>query len=112
MGQVKQEPVVSEDGNDGALVTDLGVCGVWSPRSEALFDIHVTDSDSQSYLGHAPESILFQVETETKEKYGAAASACRTHTHTHAHTHKHTHTYILNRSHMHAHAYACTQLIN
>ena len=58
-GQVKREPVVSEDGDDGTLVADLGVRGVWSSQSEALFDIRVTDTDAQSYLGHAPESILF-----------------------------------------------------
>ena len=63
-GQVKREPVVSEDGDDGTLVADLGVRGVWSSQSEALFDIHVTDTDAQSYLGHTPESILFQAETE------------------------------------------------
>ena len=48
-GQVKREPVVSKDGDDGTLVADLGVCGVWSPQSEALFDIRVTDTDTQSY---------------------------------------------------------------
>ena len=41
-GQVKREPVVSEDGDDGTLVANLGVHGVWSPQSEVLFDIHVT----------------------------------------------------------------------
>ena len=75
-GQVKQEPVVSEDGDDGTLVADLSVRGVWSPQSEALFDIRVTDTDVQSYLGHAPESILFQ---EKKQNYSAAANACRAH---------------------------------
>ena len=78
-GQVKREPVVSEDNDDGILVADLGVRGVWSPQSEALFDIRVTDTDAQSYLGHAPESVLFQAETEKKQKYSAAASARRAH---------------------------------
>ena len=32
----------------GTLIADLGIRGVWSPHSEALFDIHVTDTDSQS----------------------------------------------------------------
>ena len=73
-GQVKWEPVVSEDGDDGTLVADLGIRGVWSPQSEALFDIHVTDTDTQSYLGHAPESILCRAETEKKQKYSAAAA--------------------------------------
>ena len=70
---------MSEDGDDGTLVADFGVHGVWSPQSEALFDIRVTDTDAQSYLGHAPESILFRVETEKKQKYSAAANACRAH---------------------------------
>ena len=78
-GQVKREPVVSEDGDDGTLVADLGIHGVWSPQSEALFDIRVTDTDAQSYLGHAPESILFRAETEKKHKYSAAAAARRAH---------------------------------
>ena len=54
---------MSEDGDDGTLVADLGVHGIWSPQSEALFDIRITDTDTQSYLGNAPESILFQAET-------------------------------------------------
>ena len=33
----------------------------------------------QSYLGHAPESILFRAETEKKHKYSAAAAARRAH---------------------------------
>ena len=44
---------------------------IWSPQSEALFDICITDTDAQSYLGHA---ILFR-ETEKKQKYSAAANA-------------------------------------
>ena len=70
---------MSEDGDDGTLVADLGVRGVWSPQFEALFNICVTDTDTQSYLGHTPESVLFQVETEKKQKYAMAASACRAH---------------------------------
>ena len=66
---------MSADGDDGTLIADLGVRGVWSPQSEALFDIRVTDTDAQSYLGHAPESILFQAETEKKQKYSDAAIA-------------------------------------
>ena len=78
-GQVKREPIVSDDGDDGTLIADLGVRGVWSPQSEALFDIRVTDTDAQSYLGHAPESILFRAETEKKQMYSAAANARRAH---------------------------------
>ena len=40
---------MSEDGDDGTVVADFGVHGVWSPQSEALFDICVTDTDTQSF---------------------------------------------------------------
>ena len=49
-GQVKCELVVSEDGDDGTLVADLGVRGVWSPQPLVLFDICVTDTNAQSYV--------------------------------------------------------------
>ena len=52
---------MSEDGEDGSLIADLGICGAWSPHSEALFDILVTDTDAQSYLHHAPESVCFRL---------------------------------------------------
>ena len=76
MGQVKREPIVSEDDDDGIFISDLGIRGVWSPQSEALFDIRVTGTDAQSYLSHAPESILFHAETEKKHKYSAAIARC------------------------------------
>ena len=78
-GQVKREPAVSKDGDDGTLVANLVVHGVWSPQSEALFDMCITDTGAQSYLGYAPASILFQAEDEKKQKYVAAANACRAH---------------------------------
>ena len=47
---MKREPVVADDCTDGeTLVSDLGVLGVWSPQSEALFEIRVIDTDAQSY---------------------------------------------------------------
>ena len=70
---------MSEDGEDGSLIADLGIRGVWSPQSEALFDIRVTDTDAQSYLHHAPESVSFQAETEKKQRYSAAATARHAH---------------------------------
>ena len=33
-----------------ALVTDLGIRGVWLPQTEALLDIRVTDADAPSYF--------------------------------------------------------------
>ena len=79
-GQVKREPVVTEDCTDGeTLIADLGVRGVWSPQSEALFDIRVIDTDAQSYLSQAPDLVLFRAEAEKKQKYSAAATARRAH---------------------------------
>ena len=74
--QVKREPVVADDCTDGeTLIADLGVRGVWSPRSEALFDIHVIDTDAQSYLTTAPNLVLFTAEGEKKQKYCVAVAA-------------------------------------
>ena len=42
--------------------------GVWSPQTEALFDVCICDTDAQSYLCHTPAS-----------KYFTAASAHRVH---------------------------------
>ena len=47
--EVTKEPVVKEPDktrNLPALGADLGVRGVWQPQTEALFDIHVTDTDA------------------------------------------------------------------
>jgi len=80
-GQVKRElPVVSEDSaTDETLIADLGIRGVWSPQSEALFDICVTNTDAQSYLSQVPDQVLFRAEVEKKHKYSAAATARRAH---------------------------------
>ena len=50
-GNVVCEPVVCDksSSSDGALVADLCVRSVWIPQSEALFDIRVVDTDTQSY---------------------------------------------------------------
>ena len=78
--QVKREPVVADDCTDGeTLIADLGVRGVWSPQSEALFDIRIIDTDAQSYLTTAPNLVLFRAEGEKKQKYSAAATARRAH---------------------------------
>ena len=79
-GQVKREPVVADDCTDGeTLIADLGVRGVWSPQSEALFDIRVIDTDAQSYLSQPPDVILFRAEAEKKQKYSVAATTRRAH---------------------------------
>ena len=49
--QVIREPVVQEDdpaSGDPGLHLDLGIRGVWQPQVEALFDIHVIDTDAPS----------------------------------------------------------------
>ena len=74
-GQVIREPVVQEaDFHDGqeALVADLAVRGVWQPQAEALFDVRVTDTDTQSYLHCSPEDVLTTAETKKKKKYSTA----------------------------------------
>ena len=38
-GYVKHKPILSEDLSDGAFITDMGIHDVWSPQSEALFNI-------------------------------------------------------------------------
>ena len=67
---VIKEPVVC-DGSAGAdtLITDLCVCGVWEPQTEALFDIRVIDTDAQSYLARSPCDVLCSAEGEKKRKY-------------------------------------------
>ena len=66
-GQVHREPVVREaDTNRPALIADLAVRGVWSPQTEALFDIRVTDTDAQSYIHQSPSDVLASAEREKK----------------------------------------------
>ena len=75
---MKREPVVANDCTDGeTLIADLGVHGVWSSQSEALFDIRVIDTDAQPYLTTAPNLVLFRAEGEKKQKYSTAPTARR-----------------------------------
>ena len=58
---VIREPVVREGdpaSDEPGLRLDLGVRGVWQPQVEALFDIHVIDTDARTYRRHSPVSIL------------------------------------------------------
>ena len=72
-GQVHREPIVRESEADcPALIADLAVRGVWTPQTEALFDIRVTDTDAQSYVHRSPSDILAGAEKEKREKYGQA----------------------------------------
>ena len=80
-GQVRYETVVVEavDQQGETLIADLCVCGVWLPQAEVLFDIHVVDTDAQSYLHHAPSRVLLNAEVEKKNKYAEACAARRVH---------------------------------
>jgi len=51
------------------LIADLCVHGTWEPRTEALFDIRVVDTDAQSYHAHTPHDVLSTAEGEKKHKY-------------------------------------------
>ena len=65
---VIKEPIVREadpSSNDVGLRLDLGVLGVWSPQTEALFEIRIIDTDALSYKHPTPEAVL---ESAAKEK--------------------------------------------
>ena len=54
------EPIVKEAGDDeqGALVADLAIRGVWQSQCESIFDIRVVGTDALSYYSHAPQDVL------------------------------------------------------
>ena len=64
---VIREPIVGDaDPVRGlpALVADLGVRGLWAAQTEALFDICVMDTDTQSYISRTVDSVLLSAEKE------------------------------------------------
>ena len=76
--QVRHELVVREaDTKTGtpALIADLAICGVWLSQAEALFDVRVIDTDTQSCSDHSPKEVLRVAEGEKKKKYMAACEA-------------------------------------
>ena len=52
-----------------SLFKDLGV---WSPQTEALFDIRIIDTDAPSYKHHTPEAVLESAAKEKKRIYQKA----------------------------------------
>ena len=68
--QVQKEPIVCEstvdDSTSETLIADLGVCGVWEPRVDAIFDVHVVDTDAPSYCSRSPQAVLRSAEVEKK----------------------------------------------
>ena len=46
--------IVQEGGDDvHALITALGIRGIWLPQIETLFDVRVTDADASSYMSRS-----------------------------------------------------------
>ena len=68
--------VEAGDQHGETLIADLCVRGVLLPQAEALFDIHVIDTDAQSYyLHHTPSRVWLNVEVEKKNKYADACAS-------------------------------------
>ena len=58
------------------LITNLSPCSpLWSPTHWEIIDLHVCDTDAQSYLNHTPTSVLLKAEAEKKLKFSSAATA-------------------------------------
>ena len=73
--QVIRELVVREDdpsSGDSGLCLDLGIQGVWQPQVEALFNIHMIDTDASSYRWRSPVSVLDSDAVEKKRVYHSA----------------------------------------
>ena len=58
---------------------DVAVHGFWSRGMMAVFDIRVTDTDSNSYRNTDPAKVLKKHETEKKNKYGEACRQAHMH---------------------------------
>ena len=57
LSQVKWEPIIKdayEESNSPVLIADLTVREVWQPLAMTLFDVSLTDTDTQSYSNHFP----------------------------------------------------------
>ena len=50
--------------------------GVWQPQADALFDIRVIDTDTQSRAHRSVNAVLAMAEKEKKRKYTQALQAC------------------------------------
>ena len=63
-GQMRCEAVIVEAGDQHSetLIADLCVGRVWLLQAEVLLDIHVIDTDAQSYLCHTPGRVLLNAE--------------------------------------------------
>ena len=64
---VVRESIVQEaDDANGrpALIADLSIRGVWQPQTAALLDVHVIDTDAQSYASRTVDAVLCSAEQE------------------------------------------------
>ena len=78
--EVLREPIVREADDSAespALIADLSERGLWQPLTVALLDVHVVDTDAQSYTNCPVSAILSTAEQEKKRKYSAAAESRR-----------------------------------
>ena len=68
--EVMKELVRQEANNSEgvpSLISDLSIRGVWKPQAVALFDVHVTDTDTSSH-SRVVTAILSSAEEERKKK--------------------------------------------
>ena len=64
--------VICEHTADGScnetLVGDLRIRSVWQPPADAVFDVHVVDTDAPSYRSRSPETVLSVLHSAEVEK--------------------------------------------
>ena len=58
---------------------DLLIRGFWSPATDLIVDVRITDLDSKSYRKTSPEKALAKQEKEKKDKYLSACLERRKH---------------------------------
>ena len=77
-GHVTTEPVVRSPGtggsDDGGLVCDLAVRGVWKPQTDVLLDFKVVNTDASSYVNRPVRSVLESAATAKKIKHKQACA--------------------------------------
>jgi len=69
----QKEPVACESSIDDptseTLIADLRVRGVWEPQVDAIFDVHVVDTDAPSYADCSPQTVIQTAIVQKKGKY-------------------------------------------
>ena len=64
---VVRESIVQEADGRPALIADLSIQGVWQPQTVALLDVHVIDTDAQSYASRTVRLMLCYVQQSKKK---------------------------------------------